>query len=102
MKSHPRAALVHVMPKGFTLQRILRSGIEEQHHLILGKNLVVEVGPIGGRMVSKIGLSGYFGEPLIRLVHKTNVSLIASAGVKGDHFERRSGALGVQAQTTES
>src|SRR2546422_9847382 len=47
MKTHPGAAPFHVLPEGLALKPILRPSIEKQHHLILGKNPVVELGPIG-------------------------------------------------------
>src|SRR5438874_644460 len=48
MKTHPGASLLHVIPEGFTLNRVLRASIKKEDHLVAGKNLGVEVGPISG------------------------------------------------------
>src|SRR5439155_24772816 len=61
-----------------------------------------EVGPVGGRIVTEIGLLRPRGEPSICLPHEADVSLIIFACIKGDHFERRGRTLSLQGQTPDS
>jgi hypothetical protein len=88
MKSHPGAAILHVLSEGRSLGGIFRSGIQKHHDLKLGEETGVELAPIIGRIVGKTVLSGRVREPFVGLAHKAYMRRIALARVEGDHFKR--------------
>src|SRR5262245_10800159 len=89
MKPHPGAAFVHVTPESFALKWSFRPSIQEYHHLISSKHVVVEISPTGGRAVCKIHLGALLREPSIRFVYEADVRLIAPACVKCDYTKSR-------------
>src|SRR5580700_10854881 len=56
MKAHPGAARLHKLPERRALAGPLGPRVQKQDYLTVGEDLVVEVVPIGGGVVSEIVL----------------------------------------------
>ena len=84
MKSHPGAAPFHVVSEGLALARDIGPGIQKNHHLAVGKELRVEIVPIGRGLVGEVILGGHFGKEAVGFMHKADVRQIFFARVEGD------------------
>src|SRR5580658_3924512 len=93
MKSHPRAAVFHVLLKRLPLRRSFRARVQKKNNLISRKKGGIQIVPVRRRLVVKMIFRRHLREPLVGLVDETDMCRVLLPGVKGNHFELRGRTL---------